>query len=71
MRYIRRYSENKAVVANLTVWRRLAVAGIMAYLASISKSDPMMALLLWLGAIVMCITAAHVAFLKTRTTLWP
>lgn len=69
MRYIRRYRSDRAVIANLTVWRRLLLAAVLIFAANDMRGDA--GVLCAVVAFGVLLSAAHVFWLKLRMTAWP
>jgi hypothetical protein len=70
MRLIARYSPNKAVIGRLTVWRRLALAGICILVARAHGGPFITGGALFIGVIAFC-SALDAAYIKIRTMAWP
>jgi hypothetical protein len=69
MRYIRRYHTDRAIIAPLTVWRRLLLASVLIFAANdIRGAAGMLCAVVAFGVLL---SAAHVFWLKLRMTAWP
>jgi hypothetical protein len=70
MRYYRRTGRNRAISANLTVWRRLLAMFVALLVSGAFAGSPLILIPLGIAVFAFC-SAIHVAILKLRTTSWP